>query len=301
MDSKPWHEKIPLDFDFPFYYHSVIFSNFSFHWHEPVEVIYVFSGSINISVEGQVFEAVQGDIIVVNSELIHGFYDAAPETQLDIYQFGLEFFDSLLVDLVDKESQMMVFNKMIRFNSSSNWTIYQSLLKLLLDIKNEYQEKKKGYRLAIKILLFHVAMIFVRDIPAPPVVPQKIIKRNHNRHILERVLSYIYEHFNDPDFSLDDAADVAALSKFYFTRFFKRQTGQTFHDYLSYVRINKAKEYLIETDRTITDISQLCGFSSPNTFNRLFKMYNHITPSDFRMVIKPPATRRENEPWTITL
>jgi AraC-like DNA-binding protein len=284
MDSKPWYEKIPLDFDFPFYYTSAVFSNFSFHWHEPVEVIYVFSGSINISVEGQVFDAVRGDIIIVNSELIHGFFNADPGTHLGIYQFGLEFFDSLLVDLIDKESQMVVFDKMIRLNDSLNQTIYQPLKKLLLDIKTEYQEKKAGYRLAIKILLFQIAMIFIREIPVPTVVPQKIVKRSHNRQILEKVLSYIYEHFDDPDFSLDDAADVATLSKFYFTRFFKGQTGQTFHNYLNRIRINKAKEYLIETDKTITDISLLCGFSSLNTFNRLFKLYSRVTPSDFRMV-----------------
>jgi AraC-like DNA-binding protein len=284
MDSKPWHEKISLDFDFPFCYTSITFSNFSFHWHDPVEVIYIFSGSINISVEGYVFEAVQGDIIVVNSELVHGFYDASPQAEMDVYQFGLEFFDSLLVDLIDKESQMVIFDKVIRINGSLNRAIYPPLQKLLLDIKNEYQEKKEGYRLAIKTLLFQMAMIFVREIPVPSVIPQKIVRRNHNRQILEKVLSYIYEHFDDPDFSLDDAADMATLSKFYFTRFFKGQTGQTFHNYLNRIRINKAKEYLIETDKTITDISLLCGFSSLNTFNRLFKIYNRITPSDFRMV-----------------
>jgi AraC-like DNA-binding protein len=298
MDSKPFYEKIPLDFDFPFYYTSVTFTSFSFHWHEPVEMIYVFSGSINISVRGHVFEAVQGDIIIINSELIHGFYDAIPETCLDIYQFGLEFFDSLLGDLIDKKSQMIVFDKMIRINESLDQNIYRPLLKLLWNIKTEYNEKKEGYHLAIKTLLFQVALIFVRDIPVPPIIPQKIVRRNYSRQIMEKVLSYIYEHFDDPDFSLDDAADVAALSKFYFTRFFKGQTGQTFHNYLNRVRINKAKEYLIETDMTITDISLLCGFSSLNTFNRLFRIYNRTTPSYFRMVKQ--STNKETNSGIVT-
>jgi AraC-like DNA-binding protein len=96
------------------------------------------------------------------------------------------------------------------------------------------------------------------------------------------VLSYVHNNYDDPDVSLDHAADVASLSKFYFTRFFRGQTGQTFHNYLNRIRINRAKEYLIETDKPITDISFLCGFSSTNTFNRLFKLYNGITPSDCR-------------------
>jgi AraC-like DNA-binding protein len=285
MDLKPRHEKINLDFDFPFYYYTpAIFPSFYLHWHEAVEMIHVFSGSISVVVDGQVLEAVKGDIIVICPELVHGFYNVAPGTQLDIYKFGLEFFDSLSADLIDKESQTLVFAKMIRVNSFLNQAVYRSLLKLLSGIKKEYREKKEGYRLVIKMLLLKIAVIFIREIPVPSLAPQKIVKRNHNHRILERVLTYIYEHFGDPYFSLDDAADVAALSKFYFTRFFKGQTGQTFHNYLNRIRIGKAREYLIETDMTITDISLLCGFSSLNTFNRLFKTYNRITPSYFRMV-----------------
>jgi AraC-like DNA-binding protein/mannose-6-phosphate isomerase-like protein (cupin superfamily) len=282
-DSKPWYEKITLDFDFPFLYNTVEYSSFSFHWHESVEIIYILSGAVIISVEGKPFKAVQGDIFIINSELVHGFYDAIPDTHLDIYQFSLEFFDSALMDLRDENSQMMVFEKINRLNAGIDQTVYHLMLNLLLEIKKECKEKKAGYHLAIKLLLYQIAMVFIRQIPAPEVIPRKLKRRNCNRYILERVLSYVYENYNNPDLSLDHAAGVAALSKFYFTRFFRQQTGQTFHNYLNRIRINKAKEYLIKTNKTITDISLLCGFSSFNTFNRLFKLYTSITPSSYRI------------------
>jgi AraC-like DNA-binding protein len=233
-------------------------------------------------VEGKIFKAVQGDIIIINSELVHGFYDTVPDTHLDIYQFGLEFFDSSLIDLRDCNSQIMVFDKIIHLTPATDKIIYCRMLDLFLEIKKECHEKETGYHLAVKILLYQIVMILIRKIPSPEIAPQTLIRRNYNRRILEKVLSYINNNYNDPDVSLDRAAKVASLSKFYFTRFFKGQTGQTFHNYLNRLRINRAKKYLVETDRTITDISFLCGFSSFNTFNRLFRLYNGITPTGYR-------------------
>jgi AraC-like DNA-binding protein len=283
MDSKPWHENFPLNFDFPFNYNSVQFSNFSFHWHEPVELVYVLSGSVIIFVDGKTFKAVQGDIIVINSQMVHGFYNAVSDTHLDIYQFSLGLFDSSLMDLRDQNSQIMVFDKIVRINITTDKAVYHYVLDLLLKIKNEYIEKKDGYHLVIKTLIYQMAIIFIRQIPSPEIPPYKLIARSYNRNILEKVLTYIHNNYSDQDVSLDRAAEVASLSKFYFTRFFRGQTGQTFHNYLNCIRINKAKEYLIETDKAIIDISFLCGFSSINTFNRLFKLYNGITPSDCRV------------------
>lgn len=284
MESKPWYEKFSLNFEFPFLHNNREFSSFSLHWHEPVEIVYVFSGSISISVEGEAFTAKDGDIIVINSERIHGFYDATPHTRLDIFQFGLEIFDALLVDLIDRESQMMALDKLILMNEVTDKDLYGFLLAVLQRIKTEFGEKKDGYRLAIKMLIYQMAMTFVREIPSPPVPPRKVIKRNHDRKVLEKALSYIHDNYADPDISLDGVANATSLSKFYFTRFFKSQTGQTFHNYLNRLRVSKAEECLMETDKTITDISLLCGFSSLNTFNRVFKLHSGTTPSNFRMV-----------------
>lgn len=161
--------------------------------------------------------------------------------------------------------------------------LHRKLEHLMLSIRDEYYAREKGFRLAIRSRLYELALIFLREIPERAPQPGEGGGRKYNRQILERVFSFIHENFSDPEITLEEAADVAALSKFYFTRYFKRQTGQTFHSYLNRVRIDKAKEYLVETDKTITDISLLCGFSSFNTFNRLFKLYNDITPSGYRM------------------
>jgi AraC-like DNA-binding protein len=132
-------------------------------------------------------------------------------------------------------------------------------------------------------MLYELALVFLRVLPPNTSVSKAVVKHNYNHQILERVFSFIHSNFENPGINLEHAAESAALSRFYFSRFFKEQTGQTFHTYLSQVRINQAKEYLIESDLPVTEIAYLCGFSSLKTFNRLFKAFTGAAPSTFRV------------------
>ncbi|MDR3333846.1 MAG: AraC family transcriptional regulator [Treponema sp.] len=282
MDNKPWYQKLKFETSFSFYLLDITFQNYTFHWHELVELVYVLKGEISISVEGKTYESKEGDIVVVNPGSIHGFYDAGAETSLCIYQIGLDIFGEAMTDLRDQELTMLIFNRKPFFSFKEGGSVYQRLKELLLGIRKEYIEKKEGYHLAIKAGLYELALLFLREIPSQIEHPHDVERRNSNHQILERLFSYIHENSANPNITLEKAAEVAALSKFYFTRFFKERTGQTFHAYLSRVRINQAQECLVESDKAITDIAYLCGFSSLKTFNRLFKSYVGTSPSNYR-------------------
>jgi AraC-like DNA-binding protein len=133
-----------------------------------------------------------------------------------------------------------------------------------------------------------MALVFLRTVPRDPALPQAPYKRCNNHLTLERVFAFIQANSGNCSITLDDAAGAAALNKFYFTRFFKEQTGETYHAYLSKVRVGQAEEYLIETDTPIADIASLCGFASLKTFNRIFKLYTGSSPSEYRSGNKSP-------------
>jgi AraC-like DNA-binding protein len=217
--------------------------------------------------------------------MVHSFFDAAPDTLINIFQFGLELFDQALIDLRDRAAQKLVFDREIFFppaGPAGNRGVYQKLAALLLSIREEYFNKKEGYHLAIKSKLYELALIFLRELPAKNSLPREIVKHNYNRQILERVFSFVSSNYGNPCVSLEQAAKTAALSKYYFTRFFREQTGQTFHSYLSRVRITMAEEYLTGSDMPVTEIAYLCGFASLKTFNRLFKALTGVCPSAYR-------------------
>jgi AraC-like DNA-binding protein len=273
-----------MDPSFPFHIVNTTFQNYFFHWHELVEVIYISIGKIVVSVGGTTtVEACKGDIVIITPNSIHGFYNAVPGTVVSIFHVGLEIFDQSIIDLRDREMQILVFSNKIYVKKKEDPSLHKRLEKILLEIQKEYINKGKGYHLAIKAKLFEFALVFLREIPAQLPVPG-IEKRNYYREILERLFSFIHENADDPEITLRQAADIAAFSKFYFTRFFKEQTGQTFHTYLSRVRISHVEEYLVTSDLSITDIAYKCGFSSLKTFNRLFKTYTGLSPSEYRTI-----------------
>jgi AraC-like DNA-binding protein len=82
------------------------------------------------------------------------------------------------------------------------------------------------------------------------------------------------------------AGDVAAdlgMSESRFSRFFRRATGNTFTDFVNLVRVNRACQLLMETDRQVTRICYDVGFHNVANFNRRFRDIKGMTPSEFRL------------------
>jgi len=295
MDSKPWYQKRKIDPAFPFLFKDNTFHDFAFHWHELLEVVYILQGSICITVEGKAYHSVKGDIVIIDSGAIHGFFDADTGTVVSTYQFGMELFDQTLLDLWEKNSQKLIFGRQTFITPQKDGEIHRHLKKLLLLIRSEYYAQKDGFRLAIRARLYDLALFFLREIPEQKQQPEQLIRRNSNHQMLERVFSFIHDNFCKSNITLEQVADAAALSKFYFSRYFKQQTGQTFYVYLSRLRVNRAEEYLAETYLPITDIAYSCGFYSLKTFNRVFKNYTGTSPSGYRGRKSGKISRQKNK------
>jgi AraC-like DNA-binding protein len=81
---------------------------------------------------------------------------------------------------------------------------------------------------------------------------------------------------------LAEAADLAGLSESAFARFFRRATGKHFTAYLTQLRIARACELMIETEKKIAAIALESGFGNLSYFNRIFRREKGITPREFR-------------------
>ncbi|MEA5058748.1 MAG: response regulator [Candidatus Pelethousia sp.] len=92
---------------------------------------------------------------------------------------------------------------------------------------------------------------------------------------------YILEHYREP-VTLEEIAGVAGFNPSYFSVLFKKECGETFLEYLSGVRIAKAKELLRGTDLSVADICTRVGYVDLKHFNRTFKKLASVTPTEFR-------------------
>ena len=82
--------------------------------------------------------------------------------------------------------------------------------------------------------------------------------------------------------TLSSVAERFYISPSYLSTFFKENTGDTFLNYLTHYRIDKAKELLRTTNISVTDIAAQVGYASSNNFARIFKKIEQITPSQYR-------------------
>ena len=105
---------------------------------------------------------------------------------------------------------------------------------------------------------------------------------NKNRSILKTAVDFIDSHYMDEEISLNTVANVANVSSNHFSALFSQNMGQTFIEYLTTLRMNKAKELLETTNMKISQIAKEVGFSNNSYFCRSFREFFGDTPEACR-------------------
>lgn len=115
-------------------------------------------------------------------------------------------------------------------------------------------------------------------------VSNQILVREENTEspLIARARDFIDRNQTE-DLSLEAVAKAVNTSTFYFCKMFKRATGLTFTEYLSRIRVEKAKSYLINPHIRISEVAFEVGFQSLSQFNRVFKKITGQSPSQFRV------------------
>jgi YesN/AraC family two-component response regulator len=105
---------------------------------------------------------------------------------------------------------------------------------------------------------------------------------SENSHwAIQEIENYIIRYY-DKDISLSQMANLYFLNEQYLCRLFKKKKGINFSDYVNRIRLDKAKQLLASSDNKIINISMQLGFNNVSYFNRLFKKYFGLTPSQYK-------------------
>jgi two-component system response regulator YesN len=100
--------------------------------------------------------------------------------------------------------------------------------------------------------------------------------------IVRQAQEYILGHYMDADISLNDVAAQVNLSPSHFSAVFSQEIGQTFKEYLTEVRLKRAKELLRTTTLKAFEIADQTGYSDPHYFSQVFRKHTGATPLEFR-------------------
>lgn len=117
---------------------------------------------------------------------------------------------------------------------------------------------------------------------------QKIYEAMSERHskaqhnMLERAKACIEEHLSDPELSLSLVSQELNITPTYFSAFFIREMGMGFNEYVTGLRMEKAKKLLDETNEKVSRIAEACGFRSASYFIVVFRKQMGISPNEYR-------------------
>jgi AraC family transcriptional regulator, transcriptional activator for feuABC-ybbA operon len=135
--------------------------------------------------------------------------------------------------------------------------------------------KRRGSTIAFrqKILFQELLLTLIQDFHS-----QTISK--DTRQVIEETIDYIGHHYHQA-ITLSDLAKLAGLSKSHYSRVFKKNTGYSPIEYITHLRIDRAKEMLAHSDIRVKEVSQNVGYEDELYFSRIFKKIVGVSPTQF--------------------
>lgn len=276
----PSHELIGIaeGEDVSFQYSEDSGSLVSAHWHNSLEIIYLLSGELNVTVNGECSDFSQDDVILINSRDVHSTKCTEGNTAV-LLQIPYHFLKRYIPEISE-----------LRFKLSADNDDPVSLTKLSqfkdtmrqLYIINGYHPVGDRLKFTSLIfeLLYQLRHSFCTEIPTEEYAQRsKVLQR------LEPVIKYTADNYSK-QISIKEIASVAAFQPEYFCRFFKKNTGLTYLEYLSEIRLSHIYNDITSGDMPLNYLLDLHGFTNYKLFRKMFSEKFGTTPGKLRKEIK---------------
>lgn len=253
------------------------------HWHKEIEIIYASRGQVKIGVDDMVVELQEGEIFFFASGEPHYFL-ASPDSERYVYQFDLKFFDETFLRETE-ESLLNLFAAGERHSRNWDAAFQVKMTELLVELYQFEAQQPAGKNYFVLANLARLVAECYACLPKRTEQKKKKTSNTiHRKETLERlnqVFEYIENRYQET-ITIEDVAKYVGFSPYYFTRFFKKNTGQTFVQFLTEYRINLAKFILANEKLPMIDVAEKAGFSSVKTFHHVFKETTGISPLQYQ-------------------
>ena len=242
--------------------------------HEEIEIKYFYEGASTLLIGTQMLTARAGDIVVINPYEFHATIDCAEEKgKYHLIMIPLDYFTGSGIELLELRSQLLSKRQSFKTLFPDDKRMADILDKIIA----EYLEKGAAYQVAIRGLVTELFAMLLRKGMVYGGANSKDNDILHSYELIEPSLNYIRNNYSN-EITLETLASLCNISKYYFCRIFKMVTEKTAMEYLRDYRIEIADIMLINTDRSVTEISELCGFDDVNYFCRCYKAHYGSSP-----------------------
>lgn len=258
------------------YRFQVPFFEFKWHYHPEFELTYIIKGNGSRMVGNSYEKFSDGDLVLLGSNLPHtwsGKSDNDKKSEAIVVQFSKEFIAPFL-ELNESKSIKKMLQNSERGICFKKDTFIISEIYNLLEIN--------GLERVLKLIAI-LEILSKKEIKYIATNNFHTIASKKNEIRINKICLFIQDNFAEK-ISLKQVADLIYMTESNFCKFFKKTTGKTYSDYLNEIRINEACRLLIQSEKTINQISFECGFETLSYFNRVFLSKKKVTPSKYRIL-----------------
>ncbi|MBN2088343.1 helix-turn-helix transcriptional regulator [candidate division KSB1 bacterium] len=252
------------------------------NYHDFYEIGCFFSGDAIYHIADYSFKVQAGSIVFIQSDQMHTV-EADPDNLL--LSASIYFRPELICHAGNNPVENSYLLPFLSSNSTKSLILQQndlgiSIWQFVLDMYQEYCDNDDFYQLALKNRLSDLLLVALRmmkrlNLLQKAQTPQNKIKR------LDTVLGYIQHHYAE-SVTLEQLSEIAFMNASYFCRYFKQVIGLSPINYILRYRIDKAKELLLNSSLSITEVAFKVGFNSQSYFDRLFQKFTRMNPKNFR-------------------
>lgn len=249
--------------------------NSTLHTHQHAELFFVIGGQGIFQLQQQRYPVAKQDLVVINS--------GVPHAELSQAGSPMEYI-VLGVDSLEVLAEATGYT-LSHFDTS--WKEIEGYLRLMLQ---EARSGKPGHQLVCQHLLEIIVLQLLRQ--GNLALTATAADRKSNRECI-LVRRYIDDHFKE-NLTLDQLAELAHINKYYLVHTFRKEYNTSPISYQISRRIQESRLLLTNTDYTLSQISQILGFSSLSYFSQSFRRLEGISPMEYRK--KHPHVTRGSEP-----
>lgn len=273
---------IPLDAHFPFNVFTtagVIGQQAVLHFHDCLEINYVIAGTGTNMIESRQYAMEPGEFYVINNLEHHMAVSDGSLKMLVIV------FDPVFVwqnNPEDYEYLRPFFTKRVTFSNRMDFDgeQYREFRSTVEKIAQEWAQRQEGYRLVVKAMLMYLLALLYRHCKYRDELDAGALRFRRRYDRIKPAVDYMAKNYAG-EFSLDDLAHAAMMSRTYFSSYFKEIMGMSASRYVESLRIAQACHLLKTTQKSVTEIALETGFRNVPYFNHVFKGHIGMPPKAF--------------------
>jgi AraC-like DNA-binding protein len=293
VDSSRRH-RLPLNPEFPFAIKAFSYETFvpgeRLTWHNRLELFCPVRGAGRFQMGERVIDFTNGDLLIVDNLKLHGaLHFDDPHSQAVVIYFRAELFYNLGSTLCDYAYLTPFYGlsetiaPVLRATDAAAAHVQEALGQL---IRCYFAAPHDLYaRVGCKAYLSEILYLLSRHFGASELGQAEYVRRREQAQRLGGLVDYLNDNYADK-LTAPQAAALSGMSQSTFNRFFKQATGTTFVDYLTQLRLTKARQLLRDHSLTIAEISNCVGFTDQSYFDKRFKAHFGKSPRECRELTK---------------